>query len=151
MNQCFTCRVSQSADLPELSLLFDEYRQFYLCKSDKLAAYTWLETNQKTGGSTVFVAESDRKLLGFTQLYPALCSVDLVKYYILYDLFVAEKARRMGVARALMKTASDWAKTQGAARIDLETARDNEKAQALYRSLNYELDEVFIKFSLNLS
>jgi ribosomal protein S18 acetylase RimI-like enzyme len=50
-----------------------------------------------------------------------------------------------------MNAASEWAKTQGAARLDLETARDNAPGQALYRDLGYELDEVFLKFSLDLS
>ena len=49
-----------------------------------------------------------------------------------------------------MNTASEWARVQGAARLDLETARDNAAGQALYRGLGYELDEVFLKFSLNL-
>jgi ribosomal protein S18 acetylase RimI-like enzyme len=79
-----------------------------------------------------------------------LCSVDLVKYFVLYDLYVTERLRRQGVARSLMNTASEWARAQGAARLDLETARDNAAGQALYRSLGYELDEVFLKFSLNL-
>ena len=101
--------------------------------------------------STVFfVADTGLELLGFTQLYPALCSVDLVKYYVLYDLFVSSAARRRGIARLLMDTASKWATTEGASRIDLETARDNAPGQSLYRSLGYELDEVFLKFSLDL-
>ena len=70
---------------------------------------------------------------------------------MLYDLYVSKPARRQGIARALMNAARDWAKTQGAARLDLETARDNIAGQALYRSLGYELDEVFLKFSLDLN
>jgi ribosomal protein S18 acetylase RimI-like enzyme len=77
--------------------------------------------------------------------------VDLVDYYVLYDLFVMEAARRQGIARALMSAASEWAKRQGAARLDLETAHDNLPGKALYRDLGYELDEVFLKFSLDLS
>ena len=49
-----------------------------------------------------------------------------------------------------MNAASEWAKAQGAARLDLETARDNAPGQSLYRDLGYELDEVFLKFSLDL-
>ena len=49
-----------------------------------------------------------------------------------------------------MNTASEWATTEGAARIHLETARDNAPGQSLYRRLGYELDEVFLKFSLDL-
>ena len=138
-------------DLKPLAELFDQYRQFYECPPDLGAAKNWLAENLERGRSTLFAADNGSQLLGFTQLYPALCSVDLVDYFVLYDLYVIEAARRQGIARALMNTASEWAKAQGADRLDLETARDNAPGQALYRDLGYELDEVFLKFSLDLS
>ena len=118
---------------------------------DLAAAKNWLRLNFEKERSTIFVADTGSKLIGFTQLYPALCSVDLVKYFVLYDLYVVEGARRQGIARLLMNAASAWAKRQGAARLDLETARDNAAGQTLYRSLGYKLDEVFLKFSLDLT
>jgi ribosomal protein S18 acetylase RimI-like enzyme len=146
-----TIRLAEARDLDQLAELFDQYRQFYECPPDLGAAKNWLAENLERGRSTLFAADNGSQLLGFTQLYPALCSVDLVDYFVLYDLYVIEAARRQGIARALMKAASEWAKTQGAARLDLETARDNYPGQALYRDLGYELDEVFLKFSLDLS
>ena len=144
-------RLAEARDLDQLAELFDQYRQFYECPPDLGAAKNWLAENLERGRSTLFAADNGSQLLGFTQLYPALCSVDLVDYFVLYDLYVVEAARRQGIARALMNAASDWAKAQGAARLDLETARDNAPGQALYRDLGYELDEVFLKFSLDLS
>ena len=144
-------RLAEARDLDQLAELFDQYRQFYECPPDLGAAKNWLAENLERGRSTLFAADNGSQLLGFTQLYPALCSVDLVDYFVLYDLYVIETARRQGIARALMNAASDWAKAQGAARLDLETARDNAPGQALYRDLGYELDEVFLKFSLDLS
>ena len=146
-----TIRLAEARDLDQLAELFDQYRQFYECPPDLGAAKNWLAENLERGRSTLFAADNGSQLLGFTQLYPALCSVDLVDYFVLYDLYVIEAARRQGIARALMNAASDWAKVQGAARLDLETARDNAPGQALYRDLGYELDEVFLKFSLDLS
>ena len=151
MPSTLTVRVASRSDLDDLTILFDQYRQFYQCTPDLPAARNWLEKNMDQERSTVFVADIRGTLLGFTQLYPALCSVDLVKYFVLYDLFVDPSERRSGVARALMNAASEWAKAQGAARLDLETARDNAPGQALYKDLGYELDEVFLKFSLDLS
>ena len=151
MNAAATVRLAETQDLDQLADLFDQYRQFYECPRDLSAAKNWIADNLERGRSTIFAVDDGAQLLGFTQLYPALCSVDLVKYYVLYDLFVAPSARRQGVARALMNVASEWAKAQGAARLDLETARDNAPGQALYRDLGYELDEVFLKFSLDLS
>ena len=144
-------RLAEARDLDQLAELFDQYRQFYECPPDLGAAKNWLAENFERGRSTLFAADNGSQLLGFTQLYPALCSVDLVDYFVLYDLYVVEAARRQGIARALMNAASDWAKAQGADRLDLETARDNAPGQALYRDLGYELDEVFLKFSLDLS
>ena len=144
-------RLAEARDLDQLAELFDQYRQFYECPPDLGAAKNWLAENLERGRSTLFAADNGSPLLGFTQLYPALCSVDLVDYFVLYDLYVVEAARRQGIARALMNAASDWAKAQGADRLDLETARDNAPGQALYRDLGYELDEVFLKFSLDLS
>ena len=146
-----TIRLAEARDLDQLAELFDQYRQFYECPPDLGAAKNWLAENLERGRSTLFAADNGSQLLGFTQLYPALCSVDLVDYFVLYDLYVIEAARRQGIARALMNAASDWAKAQGADRLDLETARDNAPGQALYRDLGYELDEVFLKFSLDLS
>jgi ribosomal protein S18 acetylase RimI-like enzyme len=144
-------RLAEARDLDQLAELFDQYRQFYECPPDLGAAKNWLAENLERGRSTLFAADNGSQLLGFTQLYPALCSVDLVDYFVLYDLYVIEAARRQGIARALMNAASEWAKAQGADRLDLETARDNAPGQALYRDLGYELDEVFLKFSLDLS
>ena len=146
-----TIRLAEARDLDQLAELFDQYRQFYECPRDLGAAKNWIAENLERGRSTLFAADNGSQLLGFTQLYPALCSVDLVDYFVLYDLYVVGAARRQGIARALMNAASDWAKVQGAARLDLETARDNAPGQALYRDLGYELDEVFLKFSLDLS
>ena len=146
-----TIRLAEARDLDQLAELFDQYRQFYECPPDLGAAKNWIAENLERGRSTLFAADNGSQLLGFTQLYPALCSVDLVDYFVLYDLYVIEAARRQGIARALMNTASEWAKAQGADRLDLETARDNAPGQALYRDLGYELDEVFLKFSLDLS
>ena len=151
MNATITVRLAAASDLDQLADLFDQYRQFYQCSPDLGAARAWLAENIEAGRSTIFAADNGSELLGFTQLYPALCSVDLVDYFVLYDLFVVEAARRQGIARALMNAASDWARGQGAARLDLETARDNYPGQALYRDLGYELDEVFLKFSLDLT
>ena len=151
MSANVTVRPAETRDLDQLADLFDQYRQFYECPPDLGAAKNWLAENLERGRSTLFAADNGSQLLGFTQLYPALCSVDLVDYFVLYDLYVIEAARRQGIARALMNAASEWAKAQGADRLDLETARDNAPGQALYRDLGYELDEVFLKFSLDLS
>ena len=140
------------SDLKAVASLFDAYRQFYNCESDIESAEAWLLANFTERRSNVFVAvDAASNLLGFTQLYPALCSVDLVRYFVLYDLYVAQSHRRMGVGRGLMTAAQSWALAAGGARIELETARDNVGAQALYGALGYVRDDVFCKYSLELN
>lgn len=144
--------IANSKDLNSLTPLFDAYRGFYGQASDRTAARAWLETNLSENRSTVFVAGDPEhsRAVGFAQLYPALCSVDLVSYFVLYDLFVEPDSRRCGIGRALLASAAEWATAQGAARIDLETAHSNVTAAALYRGAGFEADRVFQKYSLNL-
>ncbi|HLO93267.1 MAG TPA: GNAT family N-acetyltransferase, partial [Burkholderiaceae bacterium] len=64
----------------------------------------------------------------------------------LYDLFVSPEARRLGVGRALLRAAEDLALERGVARLDLTTARSNARAQALYESEGWVLDQVFLAY-----
>ncbi|WP_435214212.1 N-acetyltransferase family protein [Luminiphilus sp. nBUS_16] len=151
MSPQFQYREAALPDLKGVASLFDAYRQFYSCEPALESAEAWLSTNFTDRRSTVFVAEDEAaNLVGFTQLYPALCSVDLVRYFVLYDLYVDQSHRRMGLGRGLMAAAQSWALAAGGARIELETARNNVGAQALYETLGYEKDDVFYKYSLEL-
>jgi len=145
-----TLQIATVADAVGISPLFDAYRQFYGCRSDIAAAEAWLTQNLAEAKSTIIVARDGSDLVAFAQLYPALCSVDLVSYQILYYLYVTPTYRCRGVAASLLTATAQWAKAQGAARIDLETARDNPNAQRLYEKFGYARDEVFTKFSLDL-
>lgn len=56
--------------LPALAQLFDAYRVFYKKTSNVEGAITFLHERIEQKESVVFVAEMDRELAGFTQLYP---------------------------------------------------------------------------------
>jgi TetR/AcrR family transcriptional repressor of bet genes len=147
----YTVRAATQQDLPALARLFDLYRQFYRQPADLSGAQRFLAERMTKAESVVFVAEdADRRLLGFTQLYPAICSVAMRRYWVLYDLFVDSSARRVGVGRGLMEHARAFAQETGAARIDLETAVDNLPGQRLYKDLGYVREQHFLKFSLGL-
>lgn len=91
------------------------------------------------------------RALGFVQLYPSFCSVELMKIQILYDLYVDADARQGGVGEALMNRASEYARETGAARVDLLTAHSNQIGQHLYEKLGYEIvNEDFHAYSLYL-
>ena len=128
-------------DLDALAILFDAYRGFYGQPSDLARARDWLRTRMRVGESVVLVAEREGGIVGFTQLYPMFSSVRTARTWILNDLFVAEAARRRGVARALLDAAAAFARASGAAGISLETTRDNASARALYRAAGWSEDD----------
>jgi len=127
-------------DLDALAVLFDGYRRFYGQHSDISGARDWLRSRLRLGESVVFVAAATDALVGFTQLYPMYSSVRMARTWILNDLFVAENARRGGVARALLDAAATFAREDGAAGISLETTSDNAPARALYRAAGWGED-----------
>ncbi len=137
--------------IPEVGRLFDLYRQFYECEPDREAATRFIGERICNGESRVFVALEGDRGLGFVQLYPSFCSVELMKIQILYDLYVDADVRQGGVGEALMKRASDFARESGAARVDLLTAHSNHIGQHLYEKLGYEIvNEDFHAYSLYL-
>lgn len=131
--------------------LFDAYRQFYEQPADADAALAFITARLERGESVILLARRpDGSALGFCQLYPSFCSVLAAPIYVLYDLFVAPDARRLGVGRALLLAAEAHARATGHARMDLTTARNNLRAQALYESLGWVRDEVFLTYARHL-
>ena len=138
-------------DVEAISPLFDAYRVFYEQTSDLDGAAECLKENLSYQRSHIFVFEDSETVVGFTQLYPAFCSVAMQPFFVLYDLYVVPTARAKGVGTSLLRFAHNWAKAQGASRVDLETAHTNVTAQSIYEALGYELDTEFRKYSLDLA
>ncbi|WP_078543360.1 GNAT family N-acetyltransferase [Litchfieldia alkalitelluris] len=122
------------------SFLFNEYRLFYQQEYDLEGARNYILERLKQGDSVIFLAcsEDEKEGYGFTQLYPSFSSVSMRKIWILNDLFVAENARRNGVAKSLMNAAKELAVKTEAKGLALETGEDNVNAQKLYESIGYE-------------
>lgn len=137
--------------IAQVSRLFDLYRQFYECEPDLELATRFISERIERKESDIFVAHSQDKAIGFVQLYPSFCSVDAVRIYILYDLYVDANSRKSGVGEDLMNVATEWARTNGAARLDLQTAHDNLVGQNLYEKLGYKKTlEDFYSYSLEV-
>jgi len=128
-------------DLDLVAPLFDGYRRYYGQASDLPRAKAFLRERLERNESTILLAMRDGQAAGFTQLYPMFSSVRTARLWILNDLFVAENARRSGVARALLDAAAAFAREQGAAGLMLETMRDNAPARALYRAAGWHEDD----------
>jgi GNAT superfamily N-acetyltransferase len=138
------------ADLNAVVTLFDGYRQFYGQPSDDMAARTFLPARFEHGQSVVLLAEVQGQAVGFTQLYPSFSSVSMARVFVLNDLFVAPKARRLGVGEALLTAASEHARQLGAVRLSLTTNVQNLPAQSLYASMGWERDQKFYAYHLAL-
>jgi ribosomal protein S18 acetylase RimI-like enzyme len=150
MTSAPTVRRARRDDLDALAPLFDAYRRFYEQPGDIALASAFLDERLERGDSVIFVAEAEQQLLGFCQLYPSWCSVAAARIFVLYDLFVDDGVRQAGVGRQLMLAAQAFGRAAGAARLDLSTARTNARAQALYESLGWRRDDVFLTYSLSL-
>ncbi|MBW3567127.1 MAG: GNAT family N-acetyltransferase [Proteobacteria bacterium] len=131
-------RRAQRADLDDLAVLFDAYRQFYAQPSDVPAAHRFLEARMANSESVVFLGERDGDPAGFVQLYPLFSSVGMRRVWLLNDLFVAATARRSGLATKLLQSAHEMARADGASGVLLETHTGNRDAQALYEKLGYQ-------------
>jgi len=143
-------REASAGDLPVLGKLFDEYRQFYRLPSDLEKATAYLKDRLGGRDSVVLVAADEgEQLIGFTQLYPTWCSLLAGPVYVLYDLYVAPRARRRGVGRALIHAATERGRLDRKLRMSLSTAKANLGAQSLYESLGWVRDEEFYVYNLN--
>jgi len=144
-------RPAEARDLDAVASLFDAYRQFYEMPADLALARRYLDDRFQRRESVILVAEdASGALVGFTQLYPAFCSVIADRTFVLYDLFVTPAARGTGAGRALMEAAEAHARAAGAARLELQTAKTNVVGQALYESCGWTRDEVFYSYSRSL-
>lgn len=133
-------------ELDEVVALFGAYLEFYEQPADGTRIRTYLARHLAEGTATVLVARGPDGLVGFALLYPTWDSLELAPRWILHDLFVAPVHRRAGTGRALVEAGLRAARESAAAGVSLDTARDNLAAQALYESLGFERDDVFVTY-----
>lgn len=138
-------------DLDALTPLFDQYRGFYDQPSDEALARRFLAQRLERNESVVFIARMDGRPAGFTQLYPTFSSVRAARVWVLNDLFVAQDARRHGIAQALIEAAADFARNDGAIRLELETMPDNRIAQTLYEAGGWQRYDETLRYHLPLA
>jgi GNAT superfamily N-acetyltransferase len=138
-----TIRRAGLNDVEGLALLFDGYRRFYEQPGDVDGARRFLQARLDAQDSVILLAERDRQLLGFTQLYPSFSSVSMRPLWILNDLFVDPQHRRGGVGQALMSAAEAFARDDGSKGLELATQKTNRTAKTLYESRDWKLDDTF--------
>ena len=127
-----TIRRAKKKDIEQLTVLFDKYRIFYKKKGDISTARMFLKKRMKRKESVIFVAEERDELIGFTQLFPIFSSTNMMRTWLLNDLYVNEKARGKGTAIALLNAAKEFGKETNSKWLLLQTAADNFPAQKVY-------------------
>jgi len=141
ITQCKIEHIEAVADL------FDEYLVFYEKESNHAACRDFIKENITQERSVIFLLTDDRNIpVAFCQLYPAICSLSMRGYYYLSDLYVKLSERKNGYARFLMNHITEHFAANGAQRLTLDTANSNTIAQALYESLGYERENVYITY-----
>lgn len=127
--------------------LFNKYRVFYKQLPDIEVAKKFIQERLDNNESVIFVALDDTSQpLGFTQLYPKYSSMRVIKNWILNDLYVEQDFRESGIGTALLETAINFARQNGAKFVELSTAVDNYTAQNLYEKTGFVRQEPEIDF-----
>ncbi len=150
----FEVRTARSADLPQVAQLaglmvrlhheWDRQRFAILHEPIEPGYENWLGRELQNKKALVLVAASNHtkgkaKILGYA--YARLEGRDWNRLMdscgFLHDLVVAEKARRRGVASALLESVIAWMAEHHAPRIILESAAANHVAQDFFRKRGF--------------
>ena len=146
--QSLKISVATKADVAAIAHLFDAYRQFYEYPPDLALASSYIAERIEKAETVILLAQdASGEALGFCQLYPTFCSLEVKPIYALYDLYVAPAARGAGIGNLLLLAAEDSARAHGMCRLDLTTAKTNLPAQAAYEALGWVRDEVYFSYS----
>jgi ribosomal protein S18 acetylase RimI-like enzyme len=143
-----TIRPMQKGDLDAVSKLgaalvrqhhaFDP-RRFFIT-DDPQGGYKWfLGTQVKNADAVLLVAEVDGAIAGY--LYASLEERDWARlidaHGALNDIYVDERFRRRGIARALVEAGVSALEERGAKRVVLSAAWPNTEAHALFEACGF--------------
>jgi GNAT superfamily N-acetyltransferase len=124
-------------EIEALAEIFDQYRAHYGEAPDTSRSACWLDENLRTSGFRVFVAEDNRRFVGFAITMEVPASLRLTHFWQIRDLFVLPPHRRFGVGRALLASVQAAAIASGALRLVVQTEVDNDSALRLYADSGY--------------
>ncbi len=146
-----TIKKAQLSDIQAISNLYEMYLSFYQVDTSNKDPEAYLRTRLENNESVIYyVVNGNNEYVGFTQLYPLFCSLEMNKTWLLYDLYVHAEHRKNGVAQLLLDQADLLAKETNASFVMLSTGIDNLKAQKLYEKNNYIRDNEFYTYVKSL-
>lgn len=134
--------------LADAATLFDAYRIHYGSATAPDRAAAWLRTHLAADRLLVWVARDDPDTpVGIVIVAPSPASIALGMNWGIRDLYVTPRARRRGVAAALLRRVLDEAYAAGASRVALQTEIDNTPARALYQRLGFDVVDGYVALS----
>lgn len=141
-------RKATRRDLPQIAKLagglvrqhygFDPQRFLFI--ADPEAGYEWWFGKELANKKAIILcAKLDGKIVGYAyaRLEPRDWNQLLDAHGALHDIFVAETARRRGVAGQLLARVADELRARGAPRIVLHTSVKNRGAQKLFEAAGF--------------
>ena len=141
---------ANKSHIESVSILFDLYRQFYKYQKDLKNSKNYIHKMIENNESIIFIGTENENIVAFVQLYETFDSLNLNKKLVLYDLYVLEKYRKLGIGRKLMNKSRDFAINNKFLRIELSTSINNYSAQKLYESLDYIRDKEYYDYGLEI-
>jgi len=139
-----------STRIDDAAHLFNQYRIFYKMPSHLSSAREFISERLHKKESIVYLAYRKVQPVGFIQIYPSFSSIAMQQTWILNDLFVDSKARRLGCAEKMMTHIHIKAKEKNIFSIKLATATDNHTAKKLYQKLAYQQINNFENYSKSI-
>ena len=140
-------------DLPELLRLMRGYCDFYgvsPADDDLLALSRELLAAPERHGVQLIARDDDGAAVGFATVYWTWSTLQAREIGVMNDLFVAEGARGVGIAEALIAECVQLCRERGAVELGWQTAKDNLRAQAVYERVGGRRAE-WLDYSLPVS
>ncbi|MGL4600001.1 MAG: GNAT family N-acetyltransferase [Plesiomonas sp.] len=138
---------ANSVDAKKVAPLYVQYREFYHVDPLPEQALAFLQARLEQNQSVIFYAEdTEQNTVGFAQLYPVFCSLQMKPIWYLYDLFVSPKARKQGIGEALLSRCKQFGEETEAGFVTLQTGVENKTAQRLYEKMGYQRDTEFYTY-----
>lgn len=109
---------------------------------------TWSRLLKSEAGLNALVAEVGGEVVGLAHYWWTPSTWIENKDLFLEDLYVAQKFRGQGVARALISELVEICKSAGGIKVHWQTHKDNQTARALYDKLG-KLSE-FVTYEIRL-
>lgn len=142
-------RDAEAGDLEAWLALWKGYCDFYRVEiAPDITMSTWARILDPMNVLACRMALSDGRAVGFAQHHTHLTTWDRRPTCYLEDLFVAETARGLGVARALMDDLVATGKAKDWASVYWITAEGNATARTLYDS--YAGRDEFVRYSIGM-